>query len=165
MLQWWRVPLHPDWINAENTMIWLVTFQIQISNLNFQIQNKLLFNLPVFAAKSIFKTYQHFCFLCFHSRWRFFWFHKDREITKKSFYLSRKFTGRHFGIRCINISKWQFDRMQDFSENHFRVSGASWVNINNNYYMFLIFCITDLLQLKIQHHDKQPNSQWMYNFI
>ena len=27
----------------------------------------------------------------------------------------------------INISKFQFDRMQDLSENHFRVSGASWV--------------------------------------
>ena len=31
----------------------------------------------------------------------------------------------------INISKFQFDRMQDLPENHFRVSGASWVNINN----------------------------------
>ena len=30
------------------------------------------------------------------------------------------------------ISKFQFDRMQDLPENHFRVSGASWVNINNN---------------------------------
>ena len=68
-------------------------------------------------------------------------------------------TGRHFGIRCINISKFQFDRMQDLTENHFRVSGSSWVNINNDYYMFLIFCMTDLLRLKIQHHDKQPNSQ------
>jgi len=26
----------------------------------------------------------------------------------------------------INISKFQFDRMQDLLENHFRVSGASW---------------------------------------
>ena len=30
----------------------------------------------------------------------------------------------------INISKFQFDRMQDLPENHFRVSGASWVNFN-----------------------------------
>ena len=37
MLKWWRVPLYPDWINAENTIIWLVTFQMQISNSNFQI--------------------------------------------------------------------------------------------------------------------------------
>ena len=36
MLKWWRVPPYPDWINAENTIIWLVTFQIQISNSNFQ---------------------------------------------------------------------------------------------------------------------------------
>ena len=34
----------------------------------------------------------------------------------------------------INISKFQFDRMQDIPENHFRVSGASWVNIINYYY-------------------------------
>ena len=34
----------------------------------------------------------------------------------------------------INISKFQFDRMQDLPENHFRVSGASWVNIINYYY-------------------------------
>ena len=26
MLKWWRVPLYPDWINAENTIIWLVTY-------------------------------------------------------------------------------------------------------------------------------------------
>ena len=32
----------------------------------------------------------------------------------------------------INISKFQFDRMQDLPVNHFRVSGASWVNINNS---------------------------------
>ena len=29
----------------------------------------------------------------------------------------------------INISKFQFNRMQDLPENHFWVSGASWVNI------------------------------------
>ena len=33
----WRVPLYPDWINGKNTIIWLVTFQIQISKSNFQI--------------------------------------------------------------------------------------------------------------------------------
>ena len=32
----------------------------------------------------------------------------------------------------INISKFQFDWMQDLPENNFRVSGAFWVNINNN---------------------------------
>ena len=38
----------------------------------------------------------------------------------------------------IKISKFQFDRMQHLLENHFRVSGASWVNINNyyNYYYY-----------------------------
>ena len=28
-----------------------------------------------------------------------------------------------------NSFKFQFDRMQDIPENHFRVSGASWINI------------------------------------
>ena len=103
MLKSWRVPLCPDWINAENTIIWLVTFQIQISNSNFkfsnfQIQNK-LFCLPVFVAKRIFKTHQHFCFLCFHSRWRFFWFHKDRKNTKNLFTLAEN----NFGERKLYL--------------------------------------------------------------
>ena len=48
---------------------------ISNSNLKFKFSNSkqtFVFNLPVFAAKGIFKTYQHFCFLSFHSRWRFF---------------------------------------------------------------------------------------------
>ena len=58
---------------------------ISNSNFKFKFSNSkqtFVFNLPVFAANRSFKSYQHFCFLCFHSRWRFFWFHKDREITK-----------------------------------------------------------------------------------
>ena len=35
----------------------------------------------------------------------------------------------HIICRGFNISKFQFDRMQDLAENHFRASGASWVNI------------------------------------
>ena len=33
----------------------------------------------------------------------------------------------------INISKFQFDWMQDLHKNHFRVRGASLVNISNYY--------------------------------
>ena len=89
MLKWWRVPLYPDWINAVNHLIGY------ISNSNFKFKFQMFkfktnLCLPVFVAKRIFKTHQQFCFLCFHSRWRFFWFHKDREITKMFFYLSRK---------------------------------------------------------------------------
>ena len=62
-------------------------FKFKFSNLKQTFE----FNLPVFAAKRIFKTYQHFCFLCFHSRGRFFWFHKDREITKSLFTLAKVF--------------------------------------------------------------------------
>ena len=56
-----------------------------ISNSNFQIQNKFLCLICRFLLQNVF---QHFCFLCFHSRWRFFWFHKDREITKNIFTLA-----------------------------------------------------------------------------
>ena len=47
------------------------TGYISNSNFKFKFSNSkqtFVFNLPGFAAKSIFKTYQHFCFLCFHSR-------------------------------------------------------------------------------------------------
>ena len=97
------MPLYPDWINAENTIIWLVTFQIQISNSNFQIQNKLLC-LPIFVLKLIFKTHQHFCFLCFYSRWCFFWFHKDRKITKNLFTLAENNTVKeNFRALALNF--------------------------------------------------------------
>ena len=33
----------------------------------------------------------------------------------------------------LTPSLFQFERMQDLPENHFRVSGASWVNIINYY--------------------------------
>jgi len=34
----------------------------------------------------------------------------------------------------LTLSLFQFDRIQDLPENHYRVSGASWVNISNYYY-------------------------------
>jgi len=108
MLKWWRVPLYPDWINAENTIIQLVTFQIQILNSNFQRQNKLLY-LPVFVTKHIFKTHQHCCFLCFHSRWRLFLFHKDKEITKSLFTIAENnFSERKLSCTCLNFGKILF---------------------------------------------------------
>ena len=103
MLKWWRVPLYPDWINAENTIIWLVTFQIQIQI--FKCSNsKPFFCLPVFVAKRIFKTHQRFCFLCFHSRWRFFWFHKYREIPKNLFTLAEN----NFAERKLSCTRLNF---------------------------------------------------------
>ena len=48
-------PLYPDWINAENTIIWLVTFQIQISNSNFKILKfKTNFSLCRFLLQNVF---------------------------------------------------------------------------------------------------------------
>ena len=49
---------------------------------------------------------------------------------------SRDFFSRFFNFFLsskINISKFQFDVMQDLPEDHFRVSGASWVVIINYY--------------------------------
>ena len=57
-----------------------------------------------FVAKLTFKTHQHFCFLCFHSRWRFFWFHKDRENTKHLFTLAEN----NFGERKLWCTRLNF---------------------------------------------------------
>ena len=80
---------------------------ISNSNFKFKFSNSkqnFAFNLPVFAAKRIFKIYQHFCFLCFHSRWRFFWFHKDREITKNLFTLAESnFSERKLSCTRLNL--------------------------------------------------------------
>ena len=60
------VPIYPDWINAENTIILLVTFQIQISNSNFQIQNKLLCLICRFLLRNVFlKLLNIFVFFVF----------------------------------------------------------------------------------------------------
>ena len=63
-----------------------------------------VFNLPVFAAKPIFKTSQHICFLCFHSSGRFFWFHKDREITKSLCTLAES----NFSERKLSCTRLSF---------------------------------------------------------
>ena len=85
---------------------------ISNSNFKFKFSNSKLtfvFNLPVFAAKRIFKTYQHFCFLCFHSRWRFFWFHKDREVTKSLFTLAESnFSERKLSCTRLNFVEFLF---------------------------------------------------------
>ena len=89
MLKWWRMPLYPVWINAENTIIWLVTFQIQISKLNFQIQNNFL--LAGFCCKR----------------------HKDKEITKNLFTLTENNLGkRKFSYTRLNFGKILFVGMK-----------------------------------------------------
>ena len=93
MLKWWRLPLYPDWINAENTIIWLVTFQIQIQ---IQIQIfKFKINLCVcrFLLQNVFlKLINVFVFFVSFSL-TLFWFHKDREITKNLFTLAESNLG------------------------------------------------------------------------
>ena len=83
-----------DWLHFK------FKFQIQI----FKFKTNFVFNLPVFAGKRIFKTYQHFCFRCFHSRWHFFWFHKDREITKNIFTLAEN----NFGEGKLSCTRLNF---------------------------------------------------------
>ena len=87
-----KVIAHPpiSWLGKCRKYNHLIGY-ISNSNFKFKFSNSkktFVFNLPVFAANRSFKSYQHFCFLCFHSRWRFFWFHKDREITKNLFTLA-----------------------------------------------------------------------------
>ena len=47
----------------------------------------------------------------------------------------------------INISKFKFDWVQDLPENHFQVSGASWVNINNSNITIVIIIIIIIIIL------------------
>ena len=74
---------------------------------NFQMQNKLLCLICRFLLQNvIFQTSQHFCFLCFHSRGRFFWFHKDREITKNIFTLAESnFSEGKFSCTRLNFGE------------------------------------------------------------
>ena len=87
---------------------------ISNSNFKFKFSNSkqtFVFNLPVFAAKRIFKTYQHFCFLCFRSRGRFFWFHRDREITKSLFTLAES----NFSERKLSCTRLNFGEILEFA--------------------------------------------------
>ena len=115
MLKWWRMPLYPDWINAENTIIWLVTFQIQISN--FQIQNRFHAFISLCVFTFVFAGFYKTCFLkpinifvffvfILVDAFRFpvFWFHKDREITKNLSSLAEN----NYGERKLSCTRLNF---------------------------------------------------------
>ena len=57
--------------------------------------------------------------------------HKWVKLVVGSLLFSERFFSGFPLSSKINISKFQFDGMHDLPGNHFRVSGASWVNINN----------------------------------
>ena len=123
MLKRWRVPLI-SWLDKCRKCSHLISY-ISNSNFkfkfsNFQIQNKLLC-LPVFVTEHIFKTHQQFYFLCFHSRWRFFWFHKDRAITKSLFTLAEK----NFGERNLSCTRLNFGEIL-FAETKRAVPGGQY---------------------------------------
>ena len=91
------------WSSSLFAFLWTETklhFKFKFSN----SKQTFVFNLPVFAAKRIFKTYQYFCFLCFHSRGHFSWFHKDREITKSLFTLAES----NFSERKLSCTRLNF---------------------------------------------------------
>jgi len=63
--------------------------------------------------------------------------HEWVKLVVGSFLCSERFFSRFSSFPLsskINISKFQFNQMRDLPENHFQVSGASWVNINHYYY-------------------------------
>jgi len=60
--------------------------------------------------------------------------HEWVKLDVGSLLCSKRFFSGFSSFRLsskINISKFQVDRRHDFHENHFRVSGPSWVNISN----------------------------------
>ena len=74
----------------------------------------LLLCLPVFVAKCILETHQHFCFLCFHSRLPFrfsrFLVPSRQRNHRKSFYCHGKyFAKENF---CVPAWKWKHQRGQ-----------------------------------------------------
>ena len=92
-----KVEAHKN-AKRKNTIIWLVTFQIQISNSNFQIfkfKTNFYIQFAGFCCKTYFLNLSTFLFSLFHSRWRYFWFHKNREITKNLFTLTESNFGEN----------------------------------------------------------------------
>ena len=77
------------------------------------------------SAKRIFKIYQHFCFLCLHSRGRFFWFHKDREITKSLFTLAESnLSERKLSCTRLNFGEILFAGTKRAVSLHLARSGS-----------------------------------------
>ena len=86
-----------DWLHFK------FKFQIQI------FKFKTNFCLPVIIGKRTFKTHEHFCFLCFHSRCRSFWFRKDKEITRNLFIIAKtNFRERNLSCTHLNFGEILF---------------------------------------------------------
>ena len=72
----------------------------------------LLLCLPVFVAKCILETHQHFCFLCFHCRGRFrfsrFLVPSQQRHHRKYFYFHRKYFAKETFVQpprlCRNFT-------------------------------------------------------------
>ena len=86
-----------DWLHFK--------FKVQIQI--FKLKTNLCLICRVLLQNVFLKLINHFCFLCFHSRWRFFWFHKDREITKNLFTLAEN----NFGERKLRCTRLNFKRV------------------------------------------------------
>ena len=73
---------------------------------------------------------------------------RGHELVVGSLLCSERFFSGFPLSSKINISKFQFDRMQDLPGKHFRVSGASWVNIAN-YIVIIIIGLEERLPLTL----------------
>ena len=118
---------------------------------SFQIQNKLLC-LPVFVAKRIFKTHQHFCFLCFHCRWHFFWFHKGIEITKNLFTLAEN----NFGERKLSCTLPKF-YLRERNSSPGRAVSLHLARSANQNTEFAAYCpLSELINIYLYLLNSQP---------
>ena len=108
MLKWWRVPLYSDWINA---IIWLVTYQIQISNSNFQIfKFKTNFWVCRFLLQNVFlRLVNIFVFFVFILVDAFYGSIKTEKSQKNLFTLAENnFGERKLSCTCLKFSEILF---------------------------------------------------------
>ena len=107
----WRVPLYPDCINAENTIIWLVTFPIQI----FKFSNsKEAFLFTGFCCKTYFlKLINIFVFFVFILVDAFSGSIKTEKSQKNLLTLAENnFGERKISCTCLNFSEILFAGMK-----------------------------------------------------
>ena len=103
LLKWWCVPLYHDWINVENTIIWLVTFQTQIFKFktNFCVCRFFLQNLFL----KLINIFVFFVFILVDA----FSGSIKTEITKNLFTLAENnFGERKLSCSCLNFGEILF---------------------------------------------------------
>ena len=140
MLKWWRMPLYAGWINAENLIIWLVTFQIQIFKFKTASTPSyhfvfLLLCFAAFCCKRYFLNSSTFFVLCFHSRWRFrfsrFLVSGKRVWRGTLLFLEKSqktLAENNFGERKFSCTRLNFGEIL-FAGTKWTVSGGQYCSI------------------------------------